>query len=301
MISFDDLVQATHAELSQRHRKRPVSHDDVHSTLTAANLQEVMQVTSTPSRRRCLLVRQIVVKGRKWSQEDPGGTPFTYQRQLHPGVNTWIAGNSTGKSSILRVIGWALTGVKPNLKPDVESWLEEILVEVELSDLGVYTIAFQCRMEHPNVMGGIFAADIESIRADHGGASIKDFNDCNDDAKGNWRVLQCASGLCCARSGTMEELRLQSGRGEKSPGTPIRRSVTIPADTYERLPVSRWRPSNPSIMRKPWACIWGWISKRQSLAFSWRVTVLARNTLLRSGGFGPMHAGVTQRISQVAG
>lgn len=232
MISFDDLVLATHAELSQRHRKRPVSHDDVHSILTAANLQEVMQVTSTPRRRRCLLVRQIVVKGRKWSQEDPGGTPFTYQRQLHPGVNTWIAGNSTGKSSILRVIGWALTGVKPNLKPDVESWLEEILVEVELSDLGVYTIAFQCRMEHPNVMGGIFAADIESIKADQGGAPIKDFNDLTTMRKAIGEFFSAHLGFVALEAARWKSYDFSLAEAKITWDT-YSQVVTIPADTYE--------------------------------------------------------------------
>lgn len=232
MMRFDDLVQATYAELSKQRKRRSVSSDDVRSILTAASIQEVIQATTTAGRRRRLSVRQIAIKGRKWLQEDPGGTPFTYQRELHPGVNTWISGNSTGKSSILRVVGWALTGVKPNLKPDVESWLEEVLVEVELSDLGIYTIAFQCRMEHPNVIGGIFAADIESVKSGQGGASIKDFNDATTMRKAIGEFFSAHLGFVALEAARWKSYDFSLAESKITWDT-YSQVVTIPADTYE--------------------------------------------------------------------
>ena len=101
-------------------------------------------------------------RGQKWeANKEP--TPFEYRRVLMPGLNAWIAGNSTGKSTILKTLLWAITGEKPNFKSDVLEWLRDVYVEIEIVDEGIYTIHYSPRIESIGVSGGIFGQEIADV------------------------------------------------------------------------------------------------------------------------------------------
>ena len=79
--------------------------------------------------------------------------------------NAWIAGNGAGKSTILKTIVWGLTGIEPNFKPDVRTWLEDIAIEIILAD-AVYTIRYFPRSAPVRVTGKIYAHDLETVLDD---------------------------------------------------------------------------------------------------------------------------------------
>ena len=54
--------------------------------------------------------------------------------RFHPGVNVLRAGNDKGKSSILKLIHFCLTG-KNELKKDVDDWIDEVELEIEIDGL----------------------------------------------------------------------------------------------------------------------------------------------------------------------
>ncbi len=63
---------------------------------------------------------------------------FKYERQFDNGVYLWVGDNLVGKSSIFKVIKLALTGSN-GLKPDIDSWINEIWLEFGLGT-NAYTV-----------------------------------------------------------------------------------------------------------------------------------------------------------------
>lgn len=81
-----------------------------------------------------LLINQIKIKGQKNT-----GEKINFQKTFDSGVNVLFADNSKGKSSLFKVIKFALTGDKNSIKKDVLSWLHEIFLEFNIGNVA-YTI-----------------------------------------------------------------------------------------------------------------------------------------------------------------
>lgn len=73
-----------------------------------------------------LLIHTVEFFGTKTS-----GQPIHYQKSLHSGLNLWVGDNLVGKSSIFKVIKFAIAG-RNSLSKDVGSWLREIWVEFSI-------------------------------------------------------------------------------------------------------------------------------------------------------------------------
>jgi predicted nuclease with TOPRIM domain len=159
MMTFDELVNHTYAHLAERNQ--PVQLEKIRDILGETGIVGLMLCSSTDTSRR-LLIRQIWLKGRKWQPEMNDLSTFEYRRILQPGLNGWVAGNDTGKSTILKSIIWALTGVRPTFKSDVLSWLEDVAVEIEIVDSGIHTIRYFPRPGQPDVTGSIFALGLDA-------------------------------------------------------------------------------------------------------------------------------------------
>ena len=101
------------------------------------------------------------ISGQKWV-EKKGNVPFEYTRRFQTGINAWISGNSTGKSTILKSILWAITGTKPTFKSDVYGWIENVYVEFELTEDGIYTIQYSPNRSS-EVSGCIHKSTIQDI------------------------------------------------------------------------------------------------------------------------------------------
>jgi hypothetical protein len=79
---------------------------------------------SPNSTGKTLVLDFLAFKGKK-----DDGNPFNYSQELNKGLSIWITKNSNfkGKSSIFKIIKFALTG-NNSIKYDVNKWVEEILL-----------------------------------------------------------------------------------------------------------------------------------------------------------------------------
>ncbi|MFV8369508.1 hypothetical protein [Flavobacterium sp. LB2R40] len=70
--------------------------------------------------------------------QDYSGKRIDYHQKIETGINIWIADNFKGKSSVLKVIKYALTG-RDSLKPNIKKWIKHILLNFSISNKD-YTI-----------------------------------------------------------------------------------------------------------------------------------------------------------------
>lgn len=195
MITLSELVNRTHAKLAERSKREIISVETVRKILDETGIAELMQQRAMVSTPRRLLVRQVWIKGQKWQPDQNSRVPFNYRRSLKPGLNGWVAGNGTGKSTILKAIIWGLTGVEPNFKPDVRSWFEDIAIEIEIVDDGIYTIRYSPRSGKPEVTGGIFAHNLDSV------LGSRDVTETIESFTGSRAMTQVIDRFFCVRMG----------------------------------------------------------------------------------------------------
>ncbi len=113
-----------------------------------------------------------------WGKKNAGGQQghadsiFHYEQTLENGINIWIADNLKGKSSILKIIKFALTG-KNSIKNDVKKWLTHIVVNFAISKQS-YTIYLntQKRILGAYLFNGIIR-DLDSIEKNKSQALIE--------------------------------------------------------------------------------------------------------------------------------
>src|SRR5690242_1807860 len=128
MISFGDLVTGVHTLLIAHKATPLLTIETVRQELEATGIASILAREPTQLQARRLIIRELMMTGRKTRVDQLDVEPFVYRRSLRAGLNGWVARNSTGKSTILKCIVWALTGVTPILKDDVRPWLETIAV-----------------------------------------------------------------------------------------------------------------------------------------------------------------------------
>lgn len=163
MITFDELVNLTYSRLLGKNKKGKIQVETVREILEDAGLIGLMQHGISVIQPHRITMRQIHLQGHKWITGEEATIPFEYRRRLGDGINAWIASNGSGKSTVLKAIIWALTGVKPTLKADVLLWLENVAVEIEISQDGIFTIQYMPSPQDSGVVGNIYKADIESV------------------------------------------------------------------------------------------------------------------------------------------
>lgn len=160
MITLDELINLTYATVSTKSKIELETVVKILSEVGIAGLMDRETVIDTPHR---LLVRQVLIRGAKQELDELEAEIINYRRYLKPGLNGWIAGNGTGKSTVLKTIIWALSGVKPNFKPDILPWLSDVAVELEITNDGIYTILYSLRKQKPHVTGSIFPYELNTI------------------------------------------------------------------------------------------------------------------------------------------
>jgi len=163
MITLNDLVTQTHKKLTEGNFKF-LLREQVQEIVGSTDIAKWLGSESLSIPMSGLMVLKIAMRGHKWISHDSSYKEFEYQRTLGPGINGWIADNSTGKSTILKAIQWALTGTKPVFKSDVQKWIEEIAVEIRVSG-EQYTIYYQLA-DGKLTGGGIFKEPLESVWAE---------------------------------------------------------------------------------------------------------------------------------------
>jgi pantothenate kinase-related protein Tda10 len=114
-IDYKEFVKYVHKQFKDR-----IEIKDVETLLS---LEEDYNKDNPASLGKSLVLNRLLFTGKKLD-----GQPFTYDRPLYEGVNVWIADNGKGKSTVFKVIKYALTG-RNSIKPDIKEWIEEIYLE----------------------------------------------------------------------------------------------------------------------------------------------------------------------------
>lgn len=114
-INYKDFVTYVHKNFVEK-----LSFDEVEDILF---LEESYNKDSPTSLDKSLCLNRLVFSGKKRSGEE-----LSFDQTLHKGINIWIADNHKGKSTIFKIIKFALTG-NDSIKKDIKRWIEEILLE----------------------------------------------------------------------------------------------------------------------------------------------------------------------------
>lgn len=90
------------------------------------------------------------------------GDVINYKQRLQTGINIWIADNLKGKSSIFKIIKYALTG-SSSLKPNIKKWIKHILLNFRINDKE-YTIYLNTEKKSvkASLLNGVFT-DLEEL------------------------------------------------------------------------------------------------------------------------------------------
>jgi hypothetical protein len=107
------------------------------------------------SQGKKLVINKLKLSGRKNT-----GELIDYYKEFYRGVNVIFADNNKGKSSIFKIIKFALTGDKSSIKKDVYSWLEKILFEFELNDTP-YTVYID--LTSTRIKSGLYRSSIDTL------------------------------------------------------------------------------------------------------------------------------------------
>jgi len=132
IFDFDDFVAKLHATAPDK-----MSVDQLKQLL---NLGDDYTRDTPISTGKRLILDRISFWGKKSGGE---GQPYNdeaiaYTQKIETGVNIWIADNFKGKSSIFKIIKYALTG-RNRIKPNIKKWIHHILLSFSINDRS-YTI-----------------------------------------------------------------------------------------------------------------------------------------------------------------
>lgn len=99
------------------------------------NLEDEINKDTPLSTGKRLEVNYISFTGKKTTEEPQGFSDdvIDYSQEIYSGVNIWVADNLKGKSSIFKIIKFALTGDN-SLKPNISKWIDHILVIFSIND-----------------------------------------------------------------------------------------------------------------------------------------------------------------------
>lgn len=99
------------------------------------SLEEEINKDTPLSTGKRLEVNFVSFTGKKSTEEaqEFSDDVIDYSQEIYSGVNIWVADNLKGKSSIFKIIKFALTGDN-SLKPNISKWIDHILVIFSIND-----------------------------------------------------------------------------------------------------------------------------------------------------------------------
>ncbi len=95
-----------------------------------------------------------------FSGDKGDGNSFEYSRKFDDGVNMWVADNLKGKSTVFKLIKFALTG-KDSLKPDIRKWIDRVFLGFSI---GGNEFSVLLELNKPRPHGILYSTDVESIK-----------------------------------------------------------------------------------------------------------------------------------------
>lgn len=149
MFSFEEFIKTVHKQFSDE-----ISQKELYELLDLDGNYDKDNPNSTG---KYLKISRIKFTGEKVIE---GVTEkIDYDRKLSGGVNVWIADNSKGKSSVFKIIKYALTG-RNSLKKDIANWLHEIYLEFKLGEI-CYTVFIDMSQRRKN--GSLLKVSIDEL------------------------------------------------------------------------------------------------------------------------------------------
>lgn len=123
-------------------------------------VQELLNVSDdynkdTPiSTGKRLIIDRLYIKGEK-----SNGTQIDFRYRLYSGINMLIADNLKGKSSLFKIIQFALTG-RDKLKHDIKKWIHEIYLGFKINEKN-FTVYLQ--LNKSRLSGELYSTEIDSV------------------------------------------------------------------------------------------------------------------------------------------
>lgn len=151
-INYKDFVTYIHKNFEDK-----LTFDEVEEILF---LEESYNKDSPASLDKSLCLNRLVFSGKKRSGEE-----LVFEQTLHKGINIWIADNHKGKSTIFKIIKFALTG-SDTIKKDIKPWISEILLEFTIG-----SVTYTCRIDRK----GWDAGSLYRFGIDHYNSYKKEF------------------------------------------------------------------------------------------------------------------------------
>ncbi|MWB95019.1 hypothetical protein GON26_11635 [Flavobacterium sp. GA093] len=128
-----------------------MSFDEIEDILF---LEESYNKDSPASIGKSLLLNRLVFSGKKST-----GETVAFDQTLYNGINIWIADNHKGKSTIFKIIKFALTG-NDSIKKDIKPWIEEILLEFTIGK-----VTYTCHIDRTGRdRGSLYRFTIEQYK-----------------------------------------------------------------------------------------------------------------------------------------
>ncbi|PDX93004.1 hypothetical protein COM78_20370 [Bacillus thuringiensis] len=120
MFNYDSYITEIHTEF-----KHVFTIDKIKNLLDIGDYEK----DNPNSLGKQLTIKHLLIKGTKTN-----GEIIDYSKQFYSGVNIILADNLKGKSSVFKIIKFALTGDKSSIKKDVFKWLHEIYLEFSIGN-----------------------------------------------------------------------------------------------------------------------------------------------------------------------
>ncbi|KQO31345.1 hypothetical protein ASF10_22165 [Flavobacterium sp. Leaf82] len=127
-INYREFIKYVHQKFAD-----DISSEEVEDLL---HLEESYNKDSPASLGKSLSLNRLIFSGTKLS-----GDLINFDEILHKGINIWIADNHKGKSTIFKIIKFALTG-NDSIKKDIKLWIDEILLEFTIG-----RITYTCHID----------------------------------------------------------------------------------------------------------------------------------------------------------
>jgi hypothetical protein len=110
-------------------------YNEFESVLTSQEIDTLLEVDegynkdNPISSGKNLSITRIAFLGKKITGDEQGYSNdiINYEQGISTGINIWIADNLKGKSSILKIVQFALTG-KCSLKQNIKKWISQIIL-----------------------------------------------------------------------------------------------------------------------------------------------------------------------------
>jgi DNA repair exonuclease SbcCD ATPase subunit len=105
--------------------------------------------------------KMLIINRLKFTGSKNNGDRIDFDKKFFTGVNVVFADNNKGKSSIFKIIKFALTGDKSSIKKDVYGWLKKVILEFQLNNT---TFTIYIDLTNPRVKSGLYKSTIDALK-----------------------------------------------------------------------------------------------------------------------------------------